>query len=330
MFNIITMKKITFSRIIPKTEYKERIDFFTKKEKQRKIQSNKAISQSHSDIFNAYDVVSDKLHLKYLDISTDRDANIIAFKNKKCLKCGGVLKIVNDSFWGCVNYSKDEKHTTFSKDWILPKLPQTPVDRWLFDIKKISNLPDCVRSIDVLDFLLGNGLEDLRLKHIGKESRCSLKTLQKSKKRAEAQEKLLIGVLEKQFPKVATQLPIEYQIEGESKKRFCQPDIVASNRNYINVIEVKNSVSDLDRSQLETYHQVFNHLLSNSDEKRTYNVSPVVFDNSGVVELQDENFRYINYSVFDEIQGLKAHQLNKVFINTKYSNNIFYDGLDWV
>lgn len=237
--------------------------------------SNTDISQYHQALIEAYDKYENEVHVKYKKGVSEYGQRKEAFDKKKCIVCGGKLKLVQDMFWGCVNYGDGIKHTTFS---IEPNLQYYNVGihkDWVTEIIRSCGLKDKVKAKQAFEFYLSIGFEDLFKKFDGRETGQYINGLIGANKRSKEQEWYCALYLESIYTTVLAQKTVIYKEVGE-KQKFCIPDFICSSEFEVIIVDAK--LDWCNERQLDLYVELIKFMMHKAKDERPVNGAFMMYD----------------------------------------------------
>lgn len=232
-----------------------------------------------------------------------------AWRAKICAVCSSKLRVVDwefGSFWGCPKFRDGLLHSKFPlnfEEQLAIKKSNCYVrvkSYWLTDIMKKLNLPEYVKATDLLQFYNSIGFEDLREKYGYKNTKETIGGRAKAKKESMAEENEITDYLSPFFKKSQKQLGIRYKLVDQ-KESVAIIDLVVSDDDTVNIVEIKRTVLDVVDGQIELYKSLINFIMNTSKDKRRLSAVFIVY--STVVTYYTIDVPYITY---DGIKRLKS------------------------
>lgn len=238
--------------------------------------------------------------------------SIKAWNEKKCMGCGSKLNLIESdysNFWGCPNYrNKNVAHTTFNVNqghYLSEKLERSHVRidaHWATHILRKTNLKETIKAKELIDYYLETGLEDLREKYGYQSTIESISGYINAKRNSRVEEEEITKHLTKLFPMSQIQMGIKYKLVDE-KEKVAIIDLILSDNDVVNIIEIKRSNFDIKPEQLKLYHSLVSFVLSNKSDKRICQGIFIVY--------KKENYSYSDetkYIIFDKLKNIDSKE----------------------
>lgn len=225
-----------------------------------------------------------------------------AWSKKTCAVCSSKLRIVDwdyGSFWGCPKFSDGRVHTKFSEDYesqLAAKWSNCYVrvkSYWLTDIIKLLKLPQYIKATDLLNFYESIGLEDLREKYGYKNTKESIGGRAKAKQASLQEEREITNFLNPFFKKTQKQLGIRYKLATQ-KESVAILDLIVSDEETVNIIEIKRTILDVVDGQLELYKSLISFVLNSKEDRRKIVAVFIVYDDIKIYFTIDTPFVAFN------------------------------------
>lgn len=311
---------IEYCRLMTKNEIKLYWKYMNDRYIDKKIEALQYIENNKDELIDAY--------FKYdKNIANSKKENIeklrqrIDYIKSKTCCCGSNLRRINYNgsyFWGCLNYKDGKKHITISDnderelkdiDYYINNQKYHCETHWISDIKKILQWPDYIQPKLIYQYLMENGFEDLRIKYgYGKKTIENIMTYEHVNRACKDEEIDIKNKLKSVYPKVSYQVGIVYKEIGENEKR-CFLDLIASDKDQVNIIEIKTSYWYIDIKKLNMYKELVKYVMK--------------------IELQDERVLTASSLVYNKPDGLsESIKHNSIIYYDQISNYESYNDLD--
>ncbi|PPK83804.1 hypothetical protein CLV84_4324 [Neolewinella xylanilytica] len=238
-----------------------------------------------------------------------------------CDKCGAKIERTTGPYGDyliCPNYHYGEGHSKLSYSYINDEYIQRLHNNchvrirsnWLFQIRQIVDVPESAKASHLLQYLLVNGYEDLRLKYGYRETNKTIGGFVLASSNANETELKTCDILESHFDTVIHQLGIKYKLNEGSKMEYRFIDILASNEQAVYIIEVKRDAMFFDDNQISLYYNLVKHAMAERhDNRRLYPVFVVQEDPSYLKKYNES----VNYLALDNLKTwLTRHTINPV------------------
>lgn len=317
---------IEFAKIMSSKEKSYFFKSIYRKGDHNKCASKSLLNNRAADIFSQYDKIELQAVLERDTFVKDLRQKKIAWLSKKCTACGHKLRVVNSDFgyfWGCPNYHDKSKgkHSSFNAnfgDYVDQSIGSASVrisQHWASGIRKSLALPGYISATNIIDFLRENGRQDLREKYYGRGTKKSIGGFQKGKVRSIKEEARTEKLLRSKYKTTLSQQGIRYKLAGFAEKK-CFIDFIASDDEFVNIVEVKGGYSDIDISQLSLYKMLVTYIMDARGDKRKINATFLIFSEPDITYYNTET----NYILFDNIQ---SSVITKDELNILFSENDF-------
>lgn len=305
------MNVIEYANIMTKEEFAGFFSSISRNYELKKIRAIDILNQNKDILIAAYQELEEAQVQKYHEEFKALRHLKNLWEEKTCDICGSKLRLVEyeyGTFWGCPNFrDKSQKHRTFPADYddvVIEKYANLGVRikvTWVTDILRKHSLNGRITASDLLHFFENVCyLEDLREKYGYKKSTESISGYTKAKKHSSKEEKEIIQHLTKLFPKASSQTGIRYKLEGATEK-VAIIDLILSDDDSVNVIEIKRGALDIREDQLQLYHSLISFILKKSIDARICRSLFVVYNK--------EEFGFIipyKYLVYGEIKAINS------------------------
>ncbi len=320
-------KKIEYAKFMKDWETESFFKNLAIRHEQTKANTKKWFTANKDKFISAYHVYeSDKLD-ECNKTFQKYNLELHLFDSKKCGVCQAGLKYINygnKGFWGCPNYKKPptNEHTSFSPDrganireWIGEIKPRINT-HWVTMIRNSMGVGNAVQPKTLLQCLLNEGLEDLKLKYFptANPTAKAIETYSKVKKNTSKEEKEIERILDLFFNKVIPQQGIKYKMKGE-KEKYCFVDMVASTAYNVNIIEIKTNAGHIKEDQLNLYTDLTKNILLSHNDNRQVTSNFIVYDGDNTSRSG------VKYCLFDEI--MQCNTVTDIQKNFNINSNNF-------
>jgi hypothetical protein len=286
------------------------------------VNSMKVLKNLHENLIETYREIEINETKIYENQLSEVRTLILNWDSKTCKKCNASLIRVNGPrgpFWPCPNFRSESGHSKYDSHNTTPEYFKSRLNNckvriklsWLTDIKNSMGLPKSIKSSHILKYLLLSGYEDLRIKYGSQSTYNTIGGFQKGKRQSSEEEKHLLKLLCEYFPTVKYQLGIRYKFE-DSEVKFCFIDLIASDKQNVNIIEVKRDPFLIRIEQLELYKTLIKHVMNLSLDNRNINAVFVVFNDYDIANYFDFKVNYLSFSALKVENQTKAN-LNNTF-----------------
>lgn len=315
---------IEYCRLMTKNEIKLYWKYMNDRYIDKKIEALQYIENNKDELIDAYFKYDKNIANSKKENNEKLNRRMECVKSKICY-CGTHLKKINYNgsfFWGCPNYKDGKKHTTLSND-DEKELQDIEYHKnnhkyhcethWISDIKKMLQWPNYVQPKLIYQFLMENGFDDLRIKYgYGKKTIENIMTYEYVNKVCKNEEIDIKDKLKIIYPKVSYQIGIVYKVMGESEKR-CFLDLVASDKNQVNIIEVKTSCWYINVKKLNMYKELLKYIMKlELCDERMLTASFLVYNRSNDIS---ESIKHNSVIYYDQILNFKScNELNDLFM----------------
>ena len=268
---------------------------------------------------NAYWTLEEELKIRYRNKEKEIDKLEKQFNDKKC-DCGANLRLINytgyNSFWGCPNFRDEKiKHSTFSEDYEYTienkrKYNRIRVEQhWCTFILQELNLHPNIRASELMRFYLENNFDDLREKYGYKSTMEGLGNYLTVSKKSKEQERRVFELLSNTFDNVVSQQGISFREKGSYKKQYRFIDFIASNDDFLFVIEVKLNAHSIDLEQIGEYWELMSDIVRPKERPNRFRTMATVF----IVDGESTD----NTVSFDELKNLNGNlrEIEDLLIN---------------
>lgn len=305
--------RIEYASIMSKTELDDFYQSILHRNANNKTRAITLLESQKEEVFNLYQEYEQRSLNKYEERLKEIQKTAEAWQNKNCLICGAKLRKVSSTygtFWGCPNFSDGRKHTTFPVNYqetlaTLEEHARVLVRaNWSADIIRDLDLPSFVKASDMLIFLERIGLEDLRYKYGYKKSMETIGGYVLAKKEPRNEQKEIESFLKTIFPKLASQVGIQYKIQGE-EERVRVIDLIASDHHAVYILEIKKQSLQIKEDQLALYLALLQFIKNEKNDARNYRAVPVVYTR---YPLYDNYSRLkMKFVSFDDLKKAEKH-----------------------
>ena len=268
---------IEYARIMTAQELRDFFASISRNYNDKKSKAWKCLLQNKNNLIDDYHKFEEQqVNIYYEEKEKLRKVRKY-WDDKICDACGKKMKIVNSDysdFWGCTNFrDSSHKHRTFPlnyNEYFFERWHSLKVrisSNWATDIIRQNNLQVLVKASDLLNFYNEFCLEDLREKYGYGNSLDRISGYVKAKKASSIEEKEITKHLSSLFSKSSEQRGIRYKLK-EQKEKVAIVDLILSDDNEVNIIEIKRSVLDLKEEQLQLYHSLISFILTETNDTR--------------------------------------------------------------
>lgn len=315
-----TIYKPTYEDVKLMTEsQRENFFLFLRKQEDKKYKKAvKLLIDNKDDIMNAYY----NLEMEMIDGYDEKERHIDnleeLYNNKECF-CGERMRFIKGQygdFWGCPNY-KDQtiEHVKYDSNYEFRLMNRRSWNKikidhhWCTDILKRLKLHTRIRAIHLMRFFIENDVEDLREKYGYKSTMDILGNIAHTSKRAKDQEKRVFDLLSNTFDNVVSQQGISFREKGSYKKQYRFIDFIASNDDFLFVIEVKLNAHSIDLEQISEYWELMSDIVRPKERPNRFRTMATVF----IVDGESTD----NTVSFDELKNLNGNlrEIEDLLIN---------------
>lgn len=319
--------EIEYVRFLNKDEKEAFFTAIKERNKRNKSISNIYIEAKKEQIISSYYNVEKAAINDYKKRLMDLEVRIEVWESKKCAACGSNLKLISyeyGQFWGCPRYLDKSvgNHSSFNVnfgEYIQSYVNSCKVKipyRWVGNIRKSLKIEKKTTSTDVLNFLEENGLPDLRRKYNGKYTKESIGGFQKGKGRSIKEEKSAYEYFDSyysNFYNIVKQQGILYKVRGD-KERCCFVDLILSDQESVNIIEIKGSEYDVKEKQITLYRDLILHKMKEKKDERVITCNFLIFNRKSLF--------YNDH--FIEFKSLYKERLNNDELLSKLKQKDFF------
>lgn len=322
--------KIETARVMTPEEKKSFFTYLHQKGEGEKKRTQEYFYQNRQIIADAYKEIEQKAIVQYDKHMQNLERRLSCIKTRTCWRCGQRLIYQPDwDAWECPRYEHvgdywydrhsiiypyTEKQLQNKKRYLHPNIDR----QWIKELKDKIKAPDYVKSQKLLELLIAEGFEDLRLKHGHKKT---YQNLGNGWKRGRDREQEIGETLKQKFPKVIDQLGVKYKLKSQPEKTKFIDFIVSDNQN-IYVIECKTGNWALNFEQLHLYASLIKHLEQrrHTDKPRLVHAVYIVYEQRKPEAFEStrkyDGMGYLTYR--DEILPNDADQILRLIKNKNY------------
>lgn len=316
---------IEYARIMTVQELRDFFASISRNHNEKKSKAWECLLQNKNVLIDDYH----KFEQQRVDIYYEEKLKLRNVKkswdNKVCDTCCSKMKLVNSDygdFWGCTNFrDPSHKHRTFPlnyDEYFFDRWQNLNVRidaNWATNIIRQNNLQATVKATDLLNFYDEFCLEDLREKYGYRNSKDRISGYVKAKKASSIEEKEITKHLSSIFKKSNEQRGVRYKLKDD-KEKVAIIDLILSDDDEVNIIEIKRSVLDLKEEQLLLYHQLIAFLLNETNDVRVCRSLFIVYCKDTFSYKPD-----CKYLLYETIKNLNDHAvIRKHFDDCGYLN----------
>src|SRR5690606_12467097 len=245
-------------------EVDEFLQSIARKNELEYARSREYLEKNKKKILSSYEELKSKFFDIQKQILKEKERYIFAYNNDKCI-CGGNIKYIEShGFYGCDNYSKNERHFNFiGKEHLVEHYTRDRhinTNGWIVSIKDMSGLQKSIRNSSIFKFLIDNGKDDITLLFEGKSSEDQLNKFKNANKRAKGFEKEAEEFLRSKYKNVYPQQAFKYKKYGSSEKYAILDFLVTTDEKYI-IYECKLDSVYEDEIQKQNYIDIVSFLM---------------------------------------------------------------------
>jgi hypothetical protein len=261
-------KQSFFSSIIGRNDYKNQLSQF-------------AIEENKLALLDEYHKFYREINRRIINRQGRLAIKMDSFNKKVCLVCNTKMRYLERyEFWGCPNYQDGRTHTTYNNNYQpYEKFEDFDIKNYLSTIRKRLNLSNIIKSSDLYDFYLANGLECISKHFTGLDITYLFKNYKEVSQQSRKFENECRLELNEIWNTVLYQPGIKYIIDG-GKISYCFPDFIVSNSDEVKIYECKSNNSSKKNSQIELYLQCVDFILKQNGDNRKLSVSYLIEDDS--------------------------------------------------
>lgn len=315
---------IEYARIMTVQELRDFFASILKNYNDKKSKAWECLLQNKNILIdNYYKLEQERVDIYYEEKQKLKNAKK-SWDHKVCDTCGSKMKLVNSDFWGCANFrDSSHEHRTFPinyDEYFFDRWQNLNVRidaNWATNIIRQNSLQALVKATDLLNFYDEFCLEDLREKYGYRNSKDGISGYVKAKKASTLEEKEITKHLSSIFKKSNEQRGIRYKLKNE-KEKVAIIDLILSDEEEVNIIEIKRSILDLKEKQLQLYHQLISFILKEKNDDRVCRSLFIVYN--------EDTFSYkpeYKYLLYEKIKTLN----DKAVIRRHFDESGYLNGI---
>jgi Holliday junction resolvase len=129
----------------------------------------------------------------------------------------------------------------------------------------------------LLDFMLSNGMPDLKMKYVGRSIEKTYSGREVAARNAKRDEAILAEIMRPIY-NVQTEVHLGFKVDGDSREHVCHPDVVAGCDDTVFILEMKISSGEIKPEQLLKYQQCFKAFIGTKKNVRAVATVAVVWE----------------------------------------------------